>query len=618
LIDQTTMSVSNTQSVNALSQWIPDRDAFNTGDLGPAIYLTEDHYKLVFENAAAAITVTDQNEKLVLWNQLAADLLGESYDTLYLKPIKQIYPASEWKRIRSEHIRQKGIHHHMETKILNSAGQVIDVDLAVSVLKGPAGEIQGSIGIMRDISEHKKGDRAVKESMELSRGMIETAATAIFLIEDGRFTFVNHILEEITGYSSEELKNMKRLDLVFPEYRAIAQDSSSGLRDGHSTEPLVFRVLRKDLETIWVSEKMTSIVYLDKELIMGNWMDITEWKIAESIAMDHSSQNEILLEIGNTVGRSLNLQDIAERFLDILGRQLHNGPTAFFSMLSHTETLTLLAQRGFSADFVQRMNKVMLGRGVIGRVAASGKSLILSPNSCDPRFDPEVFQHDGIWSICSVPVFARDKVNGVICMGTHDQHFSLQKQTQLLELVANQIGVAIDNAMLYEKTSELAFCDGLTGLYNLRYIEEELKRELSRASRNGQPFAVICFDLDNLKPANDSYGHQCGDRMLREFGSILSKLIRKPDIAARVGGDEFVVLAIESDVDSARKIAERIWSEINASQIEIDGAVIKLSISGGIAVYPCHGDQVEVLLKKADQALYRAKHAGKNRIFVAS
>jgi diguanylate cyclase (GGDEF)-like protein/PAS domain S-box-containing protein len=587
------------------------------GNSEQPIHLTEDHYKIIFENTAAAITVTDQNENLVLWNQLAANLLGIEHDQLYLKPIKNIYPAEEWKRIRSEHIRQKGIQHHMETKILGKAGRVIDIDLALSVLKGTDGRVQGSIGIMRDISERKRAERTLKENMELSRGMIETAATAIFLVEDGHFSFTNRILEKITGYSAEELKGMNRLDLIFPEYLSLARESIQNLSCDHSTEPHIFPILRKDLETVWVSEKLTRLTYLDKENIMGNWMDITEWKIAESIASEHSIQTEILLEIGNTVGKTLNSKEIADNVLEILSRRLHDGPMAFFLLPLRTEDMTLLTYRGFSEDFMRRINKVMLGKGIIGRVASTGKSLVLNTTSHDPRFAPTALQKIGLWSICAVPVFARGKVSGVICMGSIDKSKTYDKQTQLLELVTNQIGVAIDNAMLYEETSDMAFTDGLTGLYNRRYIEEGLKRELSRANRNRQPFSIISLDLDNLKTANDTFGHECGDRLLKEFGSILLKQTRKSDIAARMGGDEFMVLVTESDQNSASVIANRIWLETNSSQIEIDGEIIKLSVSGGVASFPSHGNTIEAIVKKSDEAMYRAKQTGKNQVLGA-
>ena len=617
MLDQKTRKPSVIETLQSTEESAASENSGANNIAGQSVRLTEDNYRTIFENAAAAITVTDRNENLIIWNHLAAELLGMKPEEMYLKPIKEVYPEEEWKRIRSEHIRKKGINHHMDTKILNHAGKIIDVDLSVSVLKGIDGSVQGSIGIMRDISERKSVESSLKESIELSRGMIETAATAIFLIKDGRFTFVNRIFEEMTGYSAQELKAMNRLDLIFPEDAEKAQANARNLSGGKSTDPLILRVLRKDFETIWVSEKMTSIIQADKEHIMGNWMDITEWKIAESIATEHSNQTEILLEIGNTVGRTLKLQEIAESVLDILNSKLHNGPIAFFSLPSQSETFTLLVQKGFSQDFIKRMTAVIFGKGLIGRTVSTGKSVIISINSDNPRFDPGLLRIDGLSAICCVPIFARDKINGVICMGSRSQHYSLDRQARLLELVANQIGVAIDNARLYERTSDFAFIDGLTGLYNRRFFEEGLNREMSRSLRNGRSFSILSLDLDNLKKVNDTFGHQAGDKMLKEFSVILYKLTRKADITARVGGDEFMILAAETDHDAASNLAKRIWSKVNSTRVEMEGAAINLSVSGGIVSYPLHGNAIEVLTKKADEAMYKAKQAGKNRIFMA-
>ena len=109
---------------------------------------------------------------------------------------------------------------------------------------------------------------------------------------------------------------------------------------------------------------------------MGNWMDITEWKISESIAIDHLNQTDILLEIGNTVSKTLDLQEIAENIIDILNRKLHNGPIAFFSIPIQNDSFTLLSQKGFSEDFVKRMGQVILGKGLVGRTITTGKSFM--------------------------------------------------------------------------------------------------------------------------------------------------------------------------------------------------------------------------------------------------
>jgi PAS domain S-box-containing protein len=221
-----------------------------------SILLTENNFHIIFDNSALAITVTDANENIVVWNKCAESLLGLSQNELFLKPIKEIYPPEEWIKIRAANVRKKGTPRQMETKIITKSGEIIEVDLSISLLSRPDGSVQGSIGIIRDISERKKAERDLQESMELSRGMIETAASGIFLLKDGCFTFQNQVMEEISGYSSDELIGMNRLDLINPEYKEQAQNNILNVSNRRSNAPTEFRIIRKDMDTTWVSERL--------------------------------------------------------------------------------------------------------------------------------------------------------------------------------------------------------------------------------------------------------------------------------------------------------------------------------------------------------------------------
>lgn len=582
-----------------------------------SILLTEENYRIIFDNSALAITVSDANENIVVWNKCAETILGMGQSELFLKPIKELYPPEEWTKLRAASIRKKGLPRQMETKILNKKGEVIEVDLSISVLNRPDGSVQGSIGIIRDISERKKAERDLQESMELSRGMIETAASGIFLLEEGRFTFLNQLMEEISGYSPEELMSMSRLDLINPEFKETAKENVLKVTNLRPKEPTEFRIIRKDMETNWVSERLMLITHKGKEKILGNWMDITEFKIAEEVTRYHARQSELLLKVGSKVGQSLNMRDIVENFLDNFCEMLQDRPAAVFLIQDNSDTLDLVAQRGFSEDFVKRMAKLKVGKGFIGRVAVSGLSLVLSPTYYDPRFDPMILKRDNLWSLCSVPVFARDRIQGVICVGSREHTRSLEEETQLFELLANQIGIALENASLYEKTVGMAFTDAMTGVYNRRYLMEELNREISRAIRNKAPFSIINMDVDNLKTINDRHGHNNGDRILREFGAIVQNSSRKTDIAARVGGDEFVLLATETTSAQAEIIAQRILNECNSRKIDIKGEQISISVSIGIADFPTHGETIEEIFTRSDRAMYEAKKNGKNQIRIS-
>jgi PAS domain S-box-containing protein len=170
-----------------------------------AIYLSKENYKLIFNNSAIAITVADQSERLVLWNKSAETLLGMKRAQLYLKPVRELYPEEEWKRLRSEHIRQRGIDHHIETKLATGDKGILDIDLSISVLNAENGSVTGSIGIIQDISERKLAEKALKVSEAKFRQLIEHAPLGISVTTpDGEVVSTNKAMADLYNLESEE------------------------------------------------------------------------------------------------------------------------------------------------------------------------------------------------------------------------------------------------------------------------------------------------------------------------------------------------------------------------------------------------------------------------------
>jgi len=165
---------------------------------------------------------------------------------------------------------------------------------------------------------------------------------------------------------------------------------------------------------------------------------------------------------------------------------------------------------------------------------------------------------------------------------------------------------------------EQAITDPLTGLHNLRSLRELLPRELLRARRKDSPLAAIMIDVDHFKRVNDSLGHEAGDGVLRELGALLRKCIRGSDIACRYGGEEFTVILADATSEGARRKAEDIRAEVKRLELQHGGRPIGgLTVSLGVALFPYHADQATTLLRKADEALYQAKAAGRDRVVVS-
>jgi diguanylate cyclase (GGDEF)-like protein len=160
--------------------------------------------------------------------------------------------------------------------------------------------------------------------------------------------------------------------------------------------------------------------------------------------------------------------------------------------------------------------------------------------------------------------------------------------------------------------------DPLTGLFNRRYMEETLEREIFRVIRKNAPLGIIMVDLDLFKNFNDTLGHVAGDVLLQTIGHFLRSHIRREDIACRYGGDEFVLILPEAPLEITQQRAEKLRQEVQQLQIEYRGENVgPVTISLGVASFPTHGDRVEAVLKAADAALYQAKAEGRNRVEVA-
>jgi diguanylate cyclase (GGDEF)-like protein len=184
---------------------------------------------------------------------------------------------------------------------------------------------------------------------------------------------------------------------------------------------------------------------------------------------------------------------------------------------------------------------------------------------------------------------------------------------------AAQVGLSVANIRLREALRIQSVRDALTGLYNRRYLEETLEREMRRAARAVQSLGILMIDLDHFKKFNDTYGHDAGDAVLRETGASLSKGIRAEDFVCRFGGEEFVVILPTADPETSRARAERLRTKMRELTIMYQGKSLGMvTISVGVAAFPAHGTSPKELMAAADAALYEAKRGGRDQVVVAS
>jgi diguanylate cyclase (GGDEF)-like protein len=204
---------------------------------------------------------------------------------------------------------------------------------------------------------------------------------------------------------------------------------------------------------------------------------------------------------------------------------------------------------------------------------------------------------------------------GAISIARHGEPFTREEE-ELLEYLAGQAVVSIENASLHETVERQAVTDELTGLANVRAFTSALDRELERSRRFDTPLALVMLDLDDFKRVNDTYGHQQGDEVLAQVAGVLRDISRELDTPARYGGEEMAVVLPQTDVDGAELLAERIREAVEALPVPRmrGGGALHVTASFGVASVPDEAADRESLIAAADAALYRAKRGGKNRV----
>ncbi|HET8816716.1 MAG TPA: diguanylate cyclase [Pseudidiomarina sp.] len=222
------------------------------------------------------------------------------------------------------------------------------------------------------------------------------------------------------------------------------------------------------------------------------------------------------------------------------------------------------------------------------------------------------------YSIC-IPLITRDEVLGTIVLaGVSEAHEELDERSfALAKTVAERLSLALSNIRLTEKLRSESVRDPLTGLYNRRYLEETLEREMQRVSRARLPLSVITADVDHFKRFNDTFGHEAGDRVLEELATQMVNIARPGDVVCRFGGEEFVIILPEASTEIASARAEELRRRIEMLDLYYGGTALgRVTISLGVASFPAHATKKEELLRLADNALYEAKNKGRNQVSI--
>ncbi len=486
-------------------------------------------------------------------------------------------------------------------------------------------QIAGAIANAQLFTDLKRAGTSLRESEGRFRALFEQAAVGVAEVEmvTGRFLTVNRRLCELVGRTEEEMLATTFQAITHPEDFHTHEDKTALLlawKIGHYA--LEKRYLRKDGAIIWVDITVSSL-WKPGEAPGRNiavFQDITDRKRLEEENELRAKQLIVLHETGLELTAELNLnallQSIAERALNLIGGKSCNC----FIYKPELDMIERVATAGEELVLGGKMRQ--RGEGIVGQVWTTGAPLLINDYHSWPG-RKRVYDNFPNRALVAVPVRWGEEFLGVLNILAYVPHRFTEADRDMLGLFAMQAAIAIRNARLYNKIEQLSVTDELTSLFNRRGFFQLGEREFERALRFGRPLSALMLDIDHFKRVNDTHGHAGGDQVLRVLADCFRQNTRAIDIAGRYGGEEFALLLPEILHSESIQIAERLRQSMADLSIPIGPenghsslVDISITVSIGVAALSQDGQNLTDLLDRADQALYRAKDSGRNRVVV--
>jgi diguanylate cyclase (GGDEF)-like protein len=327
-----------------------------------------------------------------------------------------------------------------------------------------------------------------------------------------------------------------------------------------------------------------------------------------ALERQRASQLEAINAIAKQMTAVLDLNELLSKVCLLIQEAFQVSHVSV--LVKDDEELVLRASHGKLTPRVPDSGRLPLDSASWGRALESGKTVTEN----DTRFSQSTLHVQTASRMC-IPLISFGQTLGVLVLSSDRTQAFNPSDVQPLESVADICATAIQNSHYVERVKQLAYLDGLTGIFNRRFFELRIAEEIERARRFGNGLGVIMIDIDQFKRLNDEFGHLLGDEVLRQVSSLLHRQLRKIDVVCRYGGEEFAILLPETSCQYSLTVAEKLRRMVEAWQFP--GVPRPVTISAGTANYPEHGISRDELVSAADAGLYAAKQNGRNRVCLA-
>lgn len=328
-------------------------------------------------------------------------------------------------------------------------------------------------------------------------------------------------------------------------------------------------------------------------------------------------ERAMLFDILRMTTSSPELDQVLHTLVERVGQLLRMREVVLFIHEEGSQSFVVRAAYGFPREEAVVGRSVLLGEGISGRVGKTREPLVIEDVSLEETYLGFWGHAEREGALAAVPILYQQRLLGVLSVTRPEGDPITDVHLKLLCAIADNAALAMRNAQLFERMRDQSTHDELTGLANRRLFRHQLTMEIDRARRFAKPLSLVAVDIDHFKQLNDRHGHPTGDAALRAVAELLASSVRKVDTVARVGGEEFMILLPRADVDEAGAVAEKLRLAVAAAVLPggADQPGGHLTVSLGVAELTLsESDDGESLIERADQALYAAKHAGRNQV----
>lgn len=582
----------------------------------------------ILETSASIVIVCDPQGKIVRFNRAAEQISGYYIDEVKGKYLWSLFiPPQEVNLVKNAIEKPASCTDNYETHWIARNGDRRLITWANTQLRDRTGAVEYVIASGSDITERAEATQALLESQERYHDLFETASDLIQSVAlDGHFIYVNRAWRETLGYSEAEIDRLSLFDIISPDDQPHCQELFQRVLNGEKLGIMQAEFVTKEGSIILV-EGSASCKFVDGKptATQSIFRDIT-----------HRQQTEAQLQQTNDC-LNLSVKELEQRNHEItLLSEISDVLQACRTIVEAYTAISTFLKLMFPDD-PGGIFLINASKNIVEAVVTWGDPPLTShvsflPTDCwalrrgrshfagvlPSNLQCQHLDHPLPAASLCVPMIAQGEALGMLYLSSLESATAIEAKQQLAFTVAEHISLALANIKLREKLESQSIRDPLTGLFNRRYMEESLEREIQRCDRKHQPLGIIMLDVDHFKRFNDTFGHEAGDSVLQELGQFIQKYVRGSDIACRYGGEEFILILPEGSLDITSKRAEQLREGIKHLHLKYHHEPLgQITLSLGVASFPEHGITGQDVIREADAALYRAKREGRDAVRLA-